>query len=281
MTTYAITGATGHFGQRAIQYLAAKVPASEILALARNVEKAKQVLPAGIAIRQADYTDPAQMTTALAGVDRLLFVSSLPGGAVSRAEQHANVVTAAKRAGVQFIAYTSFPMADRTTAALAADHQATEHAILDAGLPHSFLRNNWYLENELATLRPAAAGKDFLYSAGAGQVGWALEREYAEAAVNVLLAAAPKAVYEFAGPARTYRDLAEAMSGQFAIKSLTDADYQKALIAYGVAAGLAGFLTGSMAMIRNGALAEHTTDLPDVLGHDLTPLPAAIQEVLN
>ncbi|WP_369385612.1 NAD(P)H-binding protein [Lacticaseibacillus camelliae] len=174
MTTYAVTGATGRFGQRALQYLAAKISTSDIVALARNTEKAKTLDPAGITIRQADYTDVDQMTQALKNVDRLLFISSVPGGAVSRSQQHQNVVTAAKRAGVNYIAYTSFPHADVSTAALAADHHATEQAILDAGIKHSFLRNNWYLENEMPRLKAAAAGQDFLYAAGEGKVGWPL-----------------------------------------------------------------------------------------------------------
>lgn len=281
MTTYAITGATGHFGQRALKYLAAKVPAEDIVALARNTEKAKQVVPAGITIRQADYTDPDQMTEALSNIDRLLFVSSLPGGPVSRVQQHRNVVAAAKRAGVGYIAYTSFPHADTSTGALAADHEATEQAIREAGIKHSFLRNNWYLENEMSRLKAAAAGQDFLYAAGDGKVGWALEREYAEAAATVLIAREPKAIYEFAGPARTYRELAEAISGEFAIKSLNAADYQAALTQAGVPANVVAFSGGGMAMIRAGVLDETTTDLTDVLGHGLTPLPAAIKEVLK
>lgn len=281
MTTYAVTGATGHFGQRALKQLAALVPASSIVALARNTEKAKLVVPAGVTVRQADYTDPDQMTEALKDIDRLLFVSSVPGASVPRLQQHQNVVTAAKRAGVSYIAYTSFPKADVSTAALASDHHATEQAILAAGIKHSFLRNNWYLENELSRLKAAAAGQDFLYSAGEGKVGWALEREYAEAAADVLAAEDTKSVYEFAGPARTYRELADAISGQFEIKSLNDADYQAALAASGVPAKLTGIFAGGMAMIKAGVLDEATTDLPDVLGHALTPLSDAVKEVLK
>ncbi|KRL73772.1 hypothetical protein FC09_GL000556 [Lactobacillus delbrueckii subsp. indicus DSM 15996] len=50
----------------------------------------------------------------MAGVDKLLFISSLPGGAVTRADQHKNVVEAAKNAGVGYVAYTSFPKASES-----------------------------------------------------------------------------------------------------------------------------------------------------------------------
>ncbi|WP_218131840.1 hypothetical protein [Trichococcus collinsii] len=32
-------------------------------------------------------------------------------------------------------------------------HQATENAILKTGIPYSFLRNNWYLENDVSSIQ--------------------------------------------------------------------------------------------------------------------------------
>ncbi|WP_337588709.1 NAD(P)H-binding protein [Lactiplantibacillus herbarum] len=104
----AITGATGNFGRAAIQTLSQQVATSDLIALARNTEKAQQLLPAGIEIRPASYEDVDQLTASLAGVDRLLFVSSQPGAAMPRLEQHRNVVKAAQAAGVKIIAYTRF-----------------------------------------------------------------------------------------------------------------------------------------------------------------------------
>lgn len=280
MTTYALTGVTGHFGQAAVKALAALVPADHIVALARNKEKAQALVPTGVTVRPGDYTDSEQLRESLAGVDRLLFISSLPGGPVTRAEQHRNVVAAAQAAGVTFIAYTSFPHADTATAPLAADHKLTEQLIKDSGMSYAFLRNNWYLQNELATLKAAAHTHDFVYSAGDGKVGWALEREYAAGAAKVLVAST-QSVYEFAGPARTYADLAAAMGAGMNVRAVDDATYKQSLVASGVPAGAADWRTSTQAMIRAGVLAEDSTDLPMVLGHDLAPIADAIQEVLG
>ncbi len=281
MTTYAITGVTGHFGQAAVKVLAQLVPANDIVALARNTEKAQGIVPAGVTVRPGDYTKPEQLRESLAGVDHLLFISSQPGAAMPRAEQHENVVSAAKAAGVQFIAYTSFPHAATNDMPLAADHKLTEQLIKKSGLQYAFLRNNWYLQNEAATLNAAAAGHDFVYSAGAGKASWALEREYAEGAVKVLVMDKPQPVYEFAGQARTYRDLADAMTGDFKVQSVGDAAYKQGLLAGGLDEGTADLVTGFQAMIRAGQLDENTTDLPDVLGHALTPIADAIKEVVG
>lgn len=281
MTTYAVTGATGHFGQAALQALTQLVAPENIVALARNTKKAESLVPAGVTVRPGDYDNEAELTASLAGIDRLLFVSSQPGGPVSREQQHLNVVNAAKAAGVGYVAYTSFPHTDTATSPLSADHKATEKVLNDSGIAHSFLRNNWYLENELATLKDAQAGKPFVYAGGDGQVGWALEREYAEGAANVLASDSPKPVYEFSGAPLTYSQLADALSGDFAVQSLTPDDYNKGLQAAGLDEGTAGVVTMIQQLIRDGELAKTSTDLPEVLGHELTPLDAALAEVLK
>ncbi|WP_262316874.1 NAD(P)H-binding protein [Lacticaseibacillus parakribbianus] len=281
MTTYALTGATGRFGQTAAQTLVHLVGADHVVALARNVERATSLLPAGVTVRPGDYTDRAQLTASLQGVDRLLFISSQPGAAVPRLTQHENLVAAAKAAGVGFIAYTSFPHADTATTPLAADHAGTEQAIVEAGLAHAFLRNNWYLENESHQLQAAAAGKPFVYAGGDGLVGWALESDYAEAAARVLVDPAPRAIYEFAGAPHTYAELAAAVPGDFQVSSLTADEYAAGLRQAGMSDANVAVMGMLQALIRDNQLAETTTDLPTVLGRSLAPLAAAVQTVLG
>lgn len=283
MTKYAITGVTGKFGQTAIKTLSQLRSSDEIVALARNTDKAKNLVPDGIEVRKGDYTDVASLTESLKGVDKLLFISSQPGGQVTREQQHLNVVKAAENAGIKFIAYTSFPHANTSTTPLAADHKATEVAIEKTGIKHSFLRNNWYLENEIASIKGALAGNSFVYSAADGHAGWALEREYAEAAAKVLVLDSPKDIYEFAGPSNTYADLAENVAQvsdhKFDVLSVSDADYTAGLESSGLDAGTAALVTSFQTLIRDGNLDENTDDLVTVLGHDLVTLPDAIKEI--
>lgn len=284
MTTYAITGATGNFGQTAVKTLVADVGADKVIALARNAEKAAKVLPANVTVRPGSYDDVATLITSLKGVDRLLFISSQPGGTTPRATQHANVVKAASAAGVQLIAYTSFPHATAAQAPLADDHKTTEALLKASGLTYTFLRNNWYLENELSVLKAGAAGNPFVYAAGEGKVGWALEREYAEAAAKVLQLAEPKAVYEFSGPAHTYAELAQAVqvaTGQdFPVQAISAADYQAGLEKNGLPTATAAMITSFQNFIKNGDLAGTTDDLPNILGHSLPSLAESVKEVL-
>lgn len=280
----AISAATGHFGQLAIQELLKTVAAGDIVAVVRNREKGQRRLPAGITVRQADYTDEVAMTTALAGIDRLLFISSVPGGPISRQQQQANVVKAAQAAGVSYVAYTSFAKADTAQSPLSKDHVATEALLKASGLQVSFLRNAWYLENELSYLQAGAQGQDSVYAAGDGRIGFALEREYAEAAAKVMTMPVPKTVYEFAGTPVTYAELAatlQTVTGQaVTFKAVSDDTYRQAMREAGVAPELVEVLLSMQIMMRAGELDVTSSDLADVLGRPVTPLATAIREVL-
>lgn len=282
---YAITMVTGKFGKNAINYLMKLVDHKDIIALARNVDKAKAELPEDIEVRPGDYTNKEQLVESLKDVDKLLFISSQPGGEVSRLQQHKNVVTAAKKAGVKYIAYTSFPHADKADNFLSKDHTATELYIKEMGIDRSFLRNNWYLENELATLKAANNGGTFVYAAGNGKVGWALEKEYAEGAVKVLTMDKPKEIYEFAGKSRSYNDLANALkkvaANDFSVKDVSLDEYKEGMQKADLPAAVAKVVTDIQALIKAGELQEDTDDLPDVLGHPLTSIEDALRETLQ
>ena len=271
---YAITAATGNFGQTAVNELLKLVDAKDIIVIARNQAKAQTLFPQ-VEVRQGSYDSVDSMTAALDRVDRVLFISSQPGGEVSRDLQHQNVVQALQNNDVEFVAYTSFPHAQTSISALAQDHRLTENAIIKAGLNHAFLRNNWYLENELG----------FLQNGANDQAGWALEREYAEAAVKVLVSTAPAEIYEFAGPAMTYAQLGEALQAatgnHFEVIQLSQDEYIAALEASGLNHDLATLYASFQLPIEEGSLAENTNDLPTVLGHDLLPITEAIKEVLS
>ena len=101
---YAITGASGQLGRLVIQQLIARgVPAGQIVALVRTPAKAADLAALGVQLRTADYSQPATLGPALAGVQRLLLVSSSEIG--QRLPQHQAVIDAARAAGVALIGF--------------------------------------------------------------------------------------------------------------------------------------------------------------------------------
>jgi NAD(P)H dehydrogenase (quinone) len=161
----AVTGATGHLGRLAIDtLLRAGVAAADVIAIVRDPAKAIALSEVGVAVRIADYNDRASLQNALAGVEKLLLISSSELG--SRITQHANVIDAAKRAEVPFLAYTSVLHADTSRISLAAEHRATEEAIAASGIDYTFLRNGWYWENFTANVRGVGLSPTSVATAG-------------------------------------------------------------------------------------------------------------------
>lgn len=280
-----VTGATGNFGGYALKVLQDLVPEDNLYGLARTEEKGAKLKEAGIKVRIGDYTDSASLQKAFEGIDRLLFVSSTTDG--DRQAQHRDVVEAAKAAGVSYIAYTSFGKATESTSPLAADHRFTEQLIEESGIAHTFLRNNWYLENEAAFLVAGAKGGKFIYAGGNGQAGWALRREYAEVAARAVSGKFdfPK-ILELGGSLRTYEDLGAALRGatgkDLEVISADEATAAKNLVENaGVPQNVAELLVSFQQIVKSGALAVQPDDFEKYLGKPLTPMVDAIKEVLG
>ncbi|EMA4766690.1 SDR family oxidoreductase [Cronobacter sakazakii] len=281
----AITGATGQLGQRVIDTLLNTVAAQEIVAIVRNPAKAAALSAKGVQVRAADYNDAAALTAALAGVEKLLLISSSEVG--QRATQHRNVIDAAKTAGVKLIAYTSLLHADRSPLGLADEHVATEKMLADAGIPYVLLRNGWYTENYLASVPPALEHGVFIGSAGDGKIASASRQDYAEAAAKVLtLDNQAGRVYELAGDhAWTLRDLTALLSKEtgktVAYQNLSEADFAAALTGAGLPEGFAKLLADSDIGASKGGLFDDSRQLSALIGRPTTSLEASLRESLK
>jgi NAD(P)H dehydrogenase (quinone) len=278
----ALTGATGALGSLVVDALLTRgTPASDIVVLVRDADRAKALADLGVSVRVASYGDVPALTTALDSVDRLLLISGAESG--ERVALHASVITAATQAGVGFIAYTSAPHADDTILLIAPDHAATEDLIRASGLAYSFLRNNWYTENYLAHLKTAEATGELFTSAGAGRVASASRADFAEAAAVVLAGGDHNGrVYELSGDvAWTFTDLATAMSEVLGrtieLVSLDTDSHAAALTAAGLDPHTVWFLTTIDANIAEGALADATGDLSGLIGRPTTPLAVGLR----
>ena len=278
----AITGATGQLGRLVIGKLKDKVPASDIVALARSTAKAANL---GAAAREADYDKPETLERALDGVDTLLLISSSEVG--KRAAQHHNVIEAAKKAGVKKIVYTSLLHADTSPLDLAEEHLATEEELKRSGIPYTILRNGWYTENYTASIPGALAGGVFLGSAGEGRVSSATRADFADAAVAVLTTEGHGGrTYELAGDeAWTLSDLAAEITRQtgtdIPYKNLPEAEYTAALQGFGLPEEFARMIAGWDAGASEGALFDDGRQLSKLTGRPTTTLSTAVADALK
>ena len=276
--TIVVTGATGHLGRLVVESLLARgVPATDIVATGRSVEKLAGL---GVTVRAASYDEPESLRAAFAGADTLIFVSSSTAGE-PRVAQHRNVVEAAKAAGVGRVIYTSIPKADITDMKLAADHRATETLLLESGLPSTFLRNSWYIENYDVQ---SALEHGLLGSSGDGKISAAPRADYAEAAAAAALTDNPKQVYELGGEPFTMAELAAEISRQsgreVTYTDLPEAKFAEFLAGVGVPEPMPVILADSGRATRAGALHVEGNDLETLLGRPATPLAAALKTAL-
>jgi len=280
----AITGATGQLGRLVIQHLLTASPAEKIVALVRTPGKASDLAAKGVELRQADYETPASLDKALAGVERLLLISSNEVG--KRIAQHRNVIDAAKRQGVKLLVYTSLLHADVSILNLADEHRETEAAIKASGLPFIILRNGWYAENYTASIPTAVKNGAFYGSAGQGRISAAPRSDFAEAAAKALRGKAKVGrTYELAGDkAFTLSDLAAEISRQtgktIPYTNLPEGAYKSALLGAGLPEWLASGLANWDAGASKGALFDEGHELSKLIGHATTPLAVSVKAAL-
>ena len=213
----------------------------------------------------------------------MLLISGTPG---DRVAQHANVIDAAKQAGVALIAYTGMLNADTTAMLLAADHQATEQLIKDSGLPYAFLRNGWYTENYLMDLETTLA-TGFAGASGQGRFTPAARADFAEAAAAVLTdhAHETNVAYELGGDEALTMEETAALLAEAAGRPVTYTDmpveqYAAVLTGAGVPEPVAQVLADASAAIGRGELFTDSGDLQRLLGRPSTPIKTTLDRAL-
>lgn len=284
MTTYALTGASGKLGRLVLAELLDMVEPGEIVALARDPAKLSDMAAKGVAVRKADYNDPATLGPALQGVDRLLLISGNEPD--KRVAQHKAVIEAAMRQGVGYIAYTSILDAPNSPIGLAEGHRKTEAALADSGIAHSLLRNGWYNENFTGALAAQIEAGVIYGAQGDGRISSASREDYAIAAAQVLVNGDGGEVLELAGDASwTMDDFAGAVSRQsgkdVVYKDLPPAEYAALLETQGLPAPIAAMLADSAHATSKGALENYSKTLNEIIGDDTVPVVITINQALG
>lgn len=212
-TPILVTGATGHLGAAVLAGLK-QAGATNVIAGTRNPAK----FSGDVQARELDFNRPETFAAALAGVERMLLIStdSLDDKG-TRIEQHRSIIQAAANAGVKHIVYTSAPAARPGTPGLATDdHFWTEVALFQQPSLHwTILRNELYTDM-LTTVAASAkqTGKLFSTTNGKGRA-YVTRQDCANAAVAALLSADENAIYDITGP--------EALTQERIAALLTDA----------------------------------------------------------
>ncbi|MET0789871.1 MAG: SDR family oxidoreductase [Cellulomonas sp.] len=268
--TIAVTGASGQLGRLVADQLLATVDPSEVVLLTRDPAKLADFAERGAIVRAADFGQPEGLVDALAGVERMLLISTDVVGA--RVDGHRAAIDAAVKAGVRHVAYTSVPepTADNP-AGVVPDHAATEDALRASGLAWTMLRNNLYAEMQVDTIKQAAASGQLFTNTGDGAAAYVTRPDAAAAAAGVLTGEGHEGqAYDVTGPsAVTSADLA-ALATKLAgrpidVIDVDDEAYAAGLVAAGVPEAFVPLLVSFGTAIRLGKLAR-VTDVVERIG---------------
>jgi NAD(P)H dehydrogenase (quinone) len=283
MPILAVTGASGQLGRLGIHALLARgVPSSDVISIVRTPSKAADLAGLGVQVREGDYSRPQSLLSALAGVDRLLLVSS--SDQVRRLAHHINVIDAAKTAGVSRIVYTGLLNAADSTSPLAGQHRDTERVLRSAGMPFTVLRNGWYTENYSDQLDQYLQAGEIVGAAGNGKISAATRRDYASAAAAALLQDEKgNRTYELGGPAFDLAELARVCSvvtgTSVTYRDLTLDEFASRLQEAGLEEESARFVAALDASIARGDMETRSQDLEQLLGRPATPLVDVVRTV--
>jgi uncharacterized protein YbjT (DUF2867 family) len=237
--------------------------------LVRDPDKAtpRALAAAGAEIAAGDLDVPASIDAAMTGVSAVVLVSpAVPA-------QELNVVASAARAGVDHIVKaTSKASADSPIARRRGQTQI-EEGLAAAGIAHTLLRSNAYMQNVLALAPAIAATSSFGSAAGQGRAGMVDARDVAAVAAAIAVSPAAHAgkTYWLTGPELLSNyDVADALSKllgrTIAYRELTFEENKDAMIRAGVPAPVAEMNAQAFSLTADGDAAWLTEDVPSLLG---------------
>ncbi|PPK88444.1 NAD(P)H dehydrogenase (quinone) [Neolewinella xylanilytica] len=287
-----ITGATGHLGGSVVDYLLERNGPGSLAVLSRHPDgnTTAGFRDRGLDVRIGDYDKPEELASAFDGIEVLYFVSS--SDVENRLKQHENVVSAAQRASVKHIIYTSsvretegpetvlHPIVDA--------HKQTEDRIMESGMDYTILRHNLYAE--VAPLfigdREQLLGSKTVYlPAGDGRVALAPRRDLAEAAAILLAdpAAYRNRVLSLNGSERvTFSEVATMLGDILDTKidyvSPGREEFRKTMKTHGVPEGAIWMTDIFSTGIAEGEFAGPSDELEKILGRKTSSLQDFFRE---
>jgi NAD(P)H dehydrogenase (quinone) len=278
-----VTGATGQLGTAVVNHLLKKTSANQVTALVRDESKASALKEKGVNIRVGNYNDSASLDNVMQGIETVLLIAGTDEE--NRLRQHQNVVDAAKKAGVQCIAYTSRNLKDPNTLVnkLMKGHFQTEDCIKASGLSYVLFRNVLYMDTIPQFVGAKVFDTGINLPTDLGRVAFTLRSEMGEAIANVLLESdRSNRIYQLTGSeSYSFEDVAAILTNLSGKKvnytSVEKSVFEAQMIERGVPEFMVVRVVGFLTDIKNGQESEVSPDLANLLGRS----PASLQEGLK
>jgi uncharacterized protein YbjT (DUF2867 family) len=233
--TILITGATGTVGSEVVKQLSAKGENIIVKAAARSATDNTFENLNRVQVVQLDYDKPDSLAVALKGVDKLFLLTPFQSNMV---DLTSNLVSEAKKAKVKYIAKQSVMGADAEPGITPGRlHRQAEKIIEESGIPFTFLRPNFFMQNFVNYYSNLIRSQGAFYTpAEDAKVSFVDVRDIAAVAVKSLIndnQQKGRAYNITGGEALTYGQVAEILSKAVGKKinyvNVTDQDARKGM----------------------------------------------------
>jgi uncharacterized protein YbjT (DUF2867 family) len=257
----------GKVGAAAARLLRERDMPVRVLVRDPGTAAAAALAAAGAKIAAGDLAVPATIEAAMDGVSAVILVSpAVPA-------QELNVVASAARAGVAHLVKASSKASADSPIARRRGQAEIEARLAAAGIPHTLLRSNAYMQNVLALAPAIAATSSFGSAAGNGRAGMIDARDVAAVAATIAAAPAPHAAktYLLTGPELLSNyDVAAILSRllgrTITYRELTFEENKDAMTRAGVPEPIAQQNAQAFSLTADGDAAWVTDDVPAILG---------------
>jgi uncharacterized protein YbjT (DUF2867 family) len=277
--TILITGATGTVGSEVVkQLLSAKGERKNIKVAARSSNDST-FRNLGVQGLELDYNKPDTLSAALSGVDKLFLLTPFQSNMV---DLTSNLVNEAKRAGVKYIVKQSVLGADDSEQAITPSrlHRQAEKVIEESGIPFTFLRPNFFMQNFVTFYSNFIKTQGAFYvPAGDAKASFVDVRDIAAVAVQALGKNGESKhigkAYDITGAeALSYGEAAEILSKELAKKvnyvNISDEDARKGMKDMGADEWTINSMIELFGIARAGYLSEISTAVKQVTGNKPT-----------
>jgi uncharacterized protein YbjT (DUF2867 family) len=217
--TILVTGATGNVGNEIVRQLSAIATKDSNVKVKAGVRSIKNgdKLEEKTELVEIDYTKPESLSKALEGIDDLFLLTPFQSDMV---ELSSNLVSEATKAGtIGHILKLSVMGADSDPGITPSRlHRQAEKIIEQSGIPFTFLRPNFFMQNFVNFFSNSIKSEGAFYlPAGDGKASFVDIRDIASVAVKILTdnqnGKYDGKAYNITGSeALTYRDTAEILS---------------------------------------------------------------------
>ena len=277
-----ISGASGGLAGETLSELAARgVPFDRLILVTRTPEKLASFAERGAEVRAGDFTKPETLPAAFAGGRQLLLISTNGG---DRVAQHTAAISAAKRAGIKHIVYTSYVNAtEDNPAAVVRDHRLTEAALRSSGVPYTILRNQTYADGLVTRGAKAIAAGEIVTNAARGKWAPVARADCAAAAAAVLTQPGHEGkTYDITGPdfisEREFAAMLTQITGRpVRVVDVDDEDYIAGAVKTGIAEPVARMGATFGAATRENFLNIKSETLQILIGRK----PQSVRELLT